>query len=265
MNHAALRALEVLEAVASSTVPLTMDQIITGTGISKATAYRTVGGLSEAGILLREPKGRFSAGPRLGALGLSLISNGAFRSERQSILQSLVSQVGETCNFTTLHNNDVVYIERVESSWPLKLSLHPGSVVPLHCTSSGKLYLSQMPVAQRTRLLRSAPIPRFTPHTITDPDQLDQELRQIRKTRVSTDNEGYLAGLISVAVPVYGPDKKVIGAVSVHALAARLSLERALTFLPQIRRAAADLGAAYRRLSAPREAERSTSPRTRPV
>lgn len=249
MNHVATRSFEVLEAVASSAVPLTMEQIIARTGISKATAYRTVDGLSEAGILLREPKGRYSAGPRLSSLGLDLMSNGSFRSERHSILQFLVSQVGETCNFTTFHNNAVIYVERVESSWPLKLSLHPGSVLPLHCTSSGKLYLSQMPAAQRDRLLRNAPIPSFTSQTITDPDELEEELRRIRKSRVSTDNEGYLAGLISVAVPVFGPDKNVIGTVAVHALAARLTLERALTFLPQIRRAAADIGAAYKRLS----------------
>ena len=85
--------------------------------------------------------------------------------------------------------------------------------------------------------------------TITDPVLLEKELQRIRRLRVSTDDEGYLAGLISVAVPVYGQNRSILGTVSVHAPVARLTLERGLTYLPQIRRAAADLSSTYRRLA----------------
>ena|SRR5579862_5126892 len=242
--------MEVLSAIAASPVPLTTEQIVLATRLPRATVYRLVGGLCEQQVLLREPKNAgFSPGPKLNELSLHLMANGSFQSARHAILQVLVSQVGETCNFTTYHDGAVLYVDRVESKWPLRLSLHPGSSTPLFCTSSGKLYLSLMPAIQRRRFLRAAPIPKYTDKTITDPEVLETELRQIRRARVSTDDEGFLAGLISVAVPVYGLNKSVIGTVSVHALEARLSLPRAMTFVPQLRRAAADLGSAYRRLS----------------
>ena len=250
MSIAPGRTMGVLYAVASSVGPLTAEQIVEATGLPRATVYRLISGLCEQQVLLREPKNAgFSPGPKLNELSLRLMANGSFQTARHSILQALVSQVGETCNFTTYHDGAVLYVDRVESAWPLRLSLHPGSSTPLFCTSSGKLYLSLMPAAQRKRLLYAAPIPRYTDKTITDPEILERELQQIRRARVSTDDEGFLAGLISVAVPVYGLNKTVIGTVSVHALEARLSLPRALTFVPQLRRAAADLGSAYRRLS----------------
>ena len=250
MSHAGFRAIDVIEAVAGSALPLSVETITGSAKISRATAYRLINELCDAGVLLREPKGAgFSPGPRLNAMSLSLMSNGSFRSARHAILKTLVAQIGETCNFTTFHNGSVLYVDRVESEWPLRLMLQPGSVTPLFCTSSGKLYLSQMPAAQRKRLLNGAPIPRFTHKTVTDPQKLEQELQRIRRLRVSTDDEGYLAGLISVAVPVYGMHKNIMGTVSVHAPAARLSLDRAMSHLAQIRRAAADLGAAYRRIA----------------
>ncbi len=250
MSIAALRTFELIRAVVASAKPLSIDAIVATTKLPRATAYRLVSALCTQNVLLREPKGSgFSPGPRLNELSLLLMSGGSFQAARHAILQALVAQVGETCNFTTFHDGQVLYVDRVESEWPLRLTLHPGSVTPLFCTSSGKLYLSFMPPAQRKRLLHAAPIPRFTDKTITDPATLEKELARIRRTRVSTDEGAFLAGLISLAVPVYGLNKSVIGTVAVHALEARLSLERALKFLPYFRRAAADLSIAYRRLS----------------
>ena len=98
--------------------------------------------------------------------------------------------------------------------------------MPIHCTSSGKLLLAHMPARQRRRVLYGAPIKRYTGKTITDPARLEAELARIRKTKISTDDEGYLAGLISVAVPVLGRNRRMIATVAVHAPTARMSLKR---------------------------------------
>ena len=54
----------------------------------------------------------------------------------------------------------MLYIDRVEAQWPLRLSLDVGSHVPLHCTASGKLLLADkvLVVAQAAgaRLLSEA-------------------------------------------------------------------------------------------------------------
>ena len=80
---------------------------------------------------------------------------------------ALVREVGETCNFTTLDGAEVLYLDRVEAKWPLRLSLDVGSHVPLHCTASGKLFLATMPAAQRDALIDRLALPRMTPNTIT--------------------------------------------------------------------------------------------------
>lgn len=242
-----LRGIAVVEAVAMAAAPVSLNEIALATRIPKPTLHRYINALVESGMLLREAHGKvYSVGERLCAIAVGAMGYSSLRNERRSILRGLVDQIGETCNFTTLDVNDVVYVDRVEAAWPLRVHLSPGSHVPIHCTSSGKLFLAHMPARQRRRLLYEADIKRHTAKTILDPARLEAELTRIRKTKISTDDEGYLAGLISVAVPVIGHNRRMIGAVAVHAPTARMSLKQALSHLPLLKRAAGDLGRIYK-------------------
>lgn len=250
---ASLRAFDVVEVVAKSPGPITLDEIAALTGLPKPSAHRFLIALSEAQLLRRDALAKsYSVGPRLAELAISALTNAPLRTARHAILKGLVDEIGETCNFTTLDGGEVVYIERVESGWPLRLHLHPGSRVPIHCTSSGKLFLSQMPAQQRRRLLNGAPLKRYTAKTVIDPEMLERELRRIRRTKISTDDEGFLSGLISVAVPVFSRRNKILATVAVHAPSARLSLQRALRHVPLLQRAAEELCELYISLAANR-------------
>jgi DNA-binding IclR family transcriptional regulator len=135
----------------------------------------------------------------------------------------------------------VVYLDRVEAAWPLRLHLQSGSRVPAHCSASGKLLLALMPARARRRIVDALPMKEFTPGTISDRAAFEETLKRIRKDRYSTDNEEYLAGMICVAVPVENDQRSIPAALAVHAPATRLSLARALTHVPALRRAAARL------------------------
>ena len=238
----------VLEAVAASDKPLSIRQIEDLTGLPRSTLYRVVRTLVHARALMLEPGGKsYSAGDRLIALAREVNTHSVLHNERHTILKLLVDEIGETCNFTTLDATDVVYVDRVEAKWPLRLHLESGSRVPLHCTSSGKLFMSYMPADQRRTLLKRLPLTPYTEKTITDAARLAKELTAIRSAGIATDDEGYLLGLISVAVPVFGRNRKIIGAVAVHAPRARLELDKALEYASLLRRAASDIGSIYRR------------------
>jgi DNA-binding IclR family transcriptional regulator len=238
------RALAVLECAARADRPVTLADLCEALALPKATAHRIAQTLEAEGMLLREPGSkRFSVGHRLATLAIDVLANSAHRGTRRAILQRLVDDIGETCNFTMFDGASVVYIDRVEAHWPLRMHLQPGSRVPLHCTASGKLFLSCLRASARRRLLRALPLERHTPNTITDPVRLEAALDKIRAHKVGTDNEEFLAGLVAVAVPVQDARGRVCAALAVHGPTARLSFERALACVPQLRAAAASLGA----------------------
>jgi DNA-binding IclR family transcriptional regulator len=241
---ATLRAFAVLETIVFADHPVSLTEAMAAVGLPKPTVHRILTLLEHAGLLAQEPGGkRYTLGARLSRLGLKVMMNSSLRGARRAILQRLVDEIGETCNFTMLEGGEVVYLDRVETASPLRVNLQPGSHVPLHCTASGKLFLAMLPRAQRNRLLAHLPLTAHTQNTFTERAALEQELARIRRERISTDNEEYLAGLVCVAVPVTDKDGRTCASVAVHAPAARMPLERGLQHLPTLRRAAQALAA----------------------
>jgi IclR family transcriptional regulator, acetate operon repressor len=242
----ALRAITVLEAIAAADGPLGLVELMDATGLPKPTVHRIVGQLLDAGLLLREAEGkRYAPGPRLASLGLAALTHVAWRAPRHAILKTLVAEIGETCNLTLLDGTEVVYLDRVEAAWPLRLHFQTGSRVPAHCSASGKLLLALLPSRERKHILEALPFSYHTAHTITRRRDLEAALKRIRSERLSTDNEEYLDGTVCVAVPVESDKRRVAAALAVHAPTSRMTLKQALQCVPALRRAAARLAESF--------------------
>lgn len=241
-SSAALRAIALLEAVGKAAGAQTLSELMAATGLAKPTAHRIVHQLEDAGLLVREPDGkRYAPGPRLSALALGVLAGSHWNAPRHAILQSLVQALRETCNLTMLDGAEVVYLDRVETQWPLRLSFQTGSRVPAHASASGKLLLALLPARERQRIVERLPLQRFTQATLTNAEALRHELAQIRKSRVGQDKEEYLDGTVCVAVPVEDGPLRIPAALAVHAPLSRMSLAQAMGHLPLLRQAAAQL------------------------
>lgn len=255
-----LKPFAFLEAITQAERALSVSELSALLDVPQPTAHRIVHALEAEGLLEREPgTRRYGPAPRLVKLGLGVVTTAVRAAPRRAILEALSSDVGETCNFGVMVGNHVKYLDRVESAWPFGLRFEPGSRVPLHCTSMGKLFLSFLGSEQRRRLLTASPLHHYTEHTLTDPVRLEAEFEGIRAAEVSTDNQEFLAGVVCVAVPVRAPSGMVSAALAVSAPVARMSLKRALQFVPMLRAAADQISATF---EAPAE-RRGTAERKR--
>jgi DNA-binding IclR family transcriptional regulator len=241
------KALGILEHIAENRGrPAAVADISSVLGVSKPTGHRIAATLEEMGYLKRDPVARrLIEGDRLVRLAFNVLTTAASRSPRHSILEALAEATGETCNVGVVAGNQVAYIDRVESRWPLGLRFEPGSRVPMHCTAIGKLLLSTMSPKQRERFLSSALLARYTHNTITDPAALRRELAQIRKRKISTDDQEFMSGVVCVAVPIVGWNGRVCAGVALSAPHARLTLEQALDYLPPLQEAARKLSESF--------------------
>ena len=236
------RLLAALEFIARAREPVTAADLASGLAMPRATAYRLFARLEQEGVVVPEPGGRgFAAGERLSDMALAALGNATRNGARHRVLEGLVDAVGETCNLTTLVGGDVVYLDRVETHWPLRMHLSRGSRVPAHCTATGKLLLSLLPAREMEAIVRAAPLRRYSERTITDPDKLIAELTRIRAEGVGIDNEEFAAGMIAVAVPVLDRNQRAFAALAVHAPVVRLTLKAARKHVPALRKAAAAL------------------------
>ena len=238
------RCLRLLAVLAQEGRALSLAELGVRLGLPKATTHRLCTQLIEGGFLARDTDEKsFAVGPALRRLAFDTLNHGVVRGLRHEVLAALVMQIGETCNFTTLDGTEVLYIDRVEAQWPLRLTLDVGSHVPLHCTASGKLFLAHMTGARRDALIAALPLPAMTKRTLTSARALKVECERIAKQGWSSDNEEFIAGLIAVAVPVRDAQGTVRAAIAVHAPTARYSLAQARAALPRLKDAAGKMAA----------------------
>ncbi|NLP60626.1 IclR family transcriptional regulator [Paraburkholderia sacchari] len=252
-----LRALVVLEQLASAGQPYTLSQLSARLHIPKATLLRLIDSLETRGYVIHMPDSRghdrsIALGPRAAQLALATLANNTFTRSCRVLLRALAETLGETCNLTALDGDRVLYIERVETTEPLRMEMRPGMHVPLHCTASGKLFLSQMTMLERNTLLERLVLTKMTQRTLTTPKALAAELDQLAVRGIGIDNEEFVRGMVAIAVPVREPDnKRVLAALAVHAPTARATLEELLESVERMKQTASKLAPLLQGLSLP--------------
>ncbi len=238
-----LRLFALLELIAGKDQFVSLQSLVEETELPKPTVHRMLQQLEAAGLLVRQGDNRqYGTGARLRRLAENVLLNATQHGARHGVLRDLVDELGETCNVTALSGNEVIYLDRVETPEPLRFALHPGSRVPVHCSASGKMLLSQLSPAQRRKLLAHAPLRRCTDKTITDLEALEAELKQVKSQGYAIDDEEFLPGLVCAAVLVPTPAPRSNMCVAVQAPTMRLTPDKALRLLPALHRAAAAMG-----------------------
>ena len=240
----ALRPLLLLETLSQQHSGISLSALAERLGLPKASVMRLLHALQGQAYVMRDPgTSVFTLGPRAAALGLRTLHAASVAHRYRPLLSALVQRLGETCNLTTREGAQVLYIDRVETTEPLRMTLPPGSRVPLHCTASGKLFLSQMPAADCQALVDGLARERKTAHTHTSVAALMAEIERTRKRGIGVDNEEFINGMVAIAIPVRDAQGQCVAAVACHTPTARLSLTDLLAHAPAIERTAQQIAA----------------------
>jgi DNA-binding IclR family transcriptional regulator len=235
------RVLEIIELVSISERPLSPADLAFTLDIPKPSIHRLLQQLEADGFVQTDWRGLIIPGTRLVKTAIGVLTSNSLENLRLSVLQRLATEVGETCGIAIPNNLEMVYTDRVESYWPLQLYLRIGGNVPVWCTSSGKLYLSSLPKAQRKRLISNMPLQAVTRNTLVDKLQLEVSLEEIAQTGVGVDDEEFVAGMVALSVPILSPEGHYFASLFTHAPTVRKSLDDLKTFLPKLQSAANEL------------------------
>lgn len=237
-----LRLLLLLEEIATVGVPVTPTAANEVLGLPKATVHRLFHRLEQEGFLQRDIDGRsYSAGLRLRKMSVNVLSSSRVRSVRLAVLNALTEDIGETCNIATPERDGMVYLDRVETKWPLRIQLPIGTTVPFHCTASGKMYLSTLAPRMLSKYLSAAILDEHTSKSLTKPEDVHREIDKIRVNGYATDNEEFMDGMVAIAVPIMDDLGRMMSTLSVHAPTQRISMMELQGHLDRLVKAATDL------------------------
>lgn len=237
-----LRLLLVLEEVARAGIPLTPTDVNAKIGLPKPTIHRLFGTLEAEGFLQRELDGRtYTVGHRLRVMSTRVLSSLRVRTARLAVLNALAEKIGETCNVAIPDREAMIYLDRIETKWPLRIQLPIGTHVPFYCTASGKMYLSTLQKNHLERYLGAASFEARTAKTLTDPASLSEELTKTRERGYAQDNEEFMDGMIAIAVPIHDDQNRLLSTVSFHAPTQRLTLEKSYAHVDTLKKAAGEI------------------------
>jgi DNA-binding IclR family transcriptional regulator len=209
--------------------------------VHKSTASRLLATLDRRELVTQDAaRGKF----RLG-LGIVRLAGAATRrldvvQESRPVGRALAREVGETVNLAILADRDALYLDQVAG--PAALSPHnwAGQRIPLHATSDGKVLLAYLTDAERARCL-TAPLRRFTEHTITAVAAFPPLLAQVRERGFATAVNELEDGLTAIAAPVRNAEGNVVGSISASGPSFRITPERIPAVADSVRRAATEI------------------------
>jgi IclR family acetate operon transcriptional repressor len=234
------RAMAILTFVAEQKKALSAAEIAAALNLPLPTAHRLIGNLENRGLIQKAlGTKRYVVGSKLVTLAAKTIG-AAFRTvRRHAVLSAVADRIGEQCEIGVVRDNFVVYVDSVRSKQQQALQFNPGDAAPLHCTSTGKIYMSRLPARVRHRLVHSLPLARYTPTTIADAGPLLALLEETRSRGWAKTNEEFVPGVVGCAVPIVSPAGDLIACLGVSVPAARVGFAGLDAFIPPLQDAAA--------------------------
>lgn len=221
------RVSKILDLVAHSSQGISVGNLSDSLQLPKGTVHRLLLSLAYCGYITQDTKTKkYLLGLKLLELGNLIINQLDLRKLAEPLLKDLVESTKETVHMVIVDNNEVVYIDKIEteqSTGGLKMSSMVGSRNPAHCSAVGKVLLSYFSDEEIDNLVQEKGLTRKTSHTIIDPLQLKEQLPIIRSQGYAIDDEENEIGIRCVAAPIFNDKGKAVSAISLSGPAFRVT------------------------------------------
>ncbi len=194
---------------------LTVQALADAAGEPRSSVYRLLAGLREIELV--------EAGSRRGTyrLGLKLLRlSGAVVSrfdERQAALPAmdrLHEQTEETVFLSVPRGREAVCIERIEGRWVQSMALTLGGGLPMHIGAGPRALLAFADRPAWMEYLAGGPLEPFTPHSLTDPEELLADLETTRARGYARSDEDVVVGMAALGAPIFDYRGELRAAIS---------------------------------------------------
>ncbi len=218
MAYSTVYGLDIIRFLAEQPAPVAMKDIVESTGIARATTYRAVEELTRAGYVQASgnPK-KFRPTWKVAQLGLLMLSHNRTREVALSNILGLSAASGQLAFVSFLEGNETVFTDSAEVIGE-RISIHStGTRLPTLTTASGRAILSHCAPAHVEALIEMG-IPRATPLTKTNRDEMLLELECSRDRGFGLSDNEAISGTVSIASAVWdgpGEPSAAVG-LSIH-------------------------------------------------
>ncbi|MFS0575703.1 IclR family transcriptional regulator [Sporosarcina sp. 179-K 3D1 HS] len=210
-------------------------------GVPKSTAHRTASLLVKEGFLSKNPRsGKYRLGLSLLTLGGVVSTHREMYREAFPVVSELVQEVNETAHICLLENDEVVYLFRKESERQNRLITSIGRKNPIHCTGEGLCILAFQDERTIERVL-SNPLYPYTTKTLTEREEILQELELIRERGYAISVEQFYEGFMGIAAPIRDYSHHVVSSLAIIGSTSTITPEKFPELIAKVMDAAKEI------------------------
>lgn len=198
-----------------------VSELATELGRAKSTVHRHLATLVHHGYAVEE-NGVYELGLRFLSLGLHARNGRSLYHESCAKVDELAEQTGEKVWCMTVENGRSVHLYGASGEQSVRTDSREGQISHLHQHAAGKTILAHLSPEQITGIIERYGLPARTEQTITDENELFEQLERIRERGYAFNREESIPGLHAVGVPITSENDDVIGALSISGPANRL-------------------------------------------
>ena len=184
--------------------------------MNKSTVFRILDTLHSMGYVVKKGNGKYRLGFKYYELAQSVLDT-QLKSTVIPYMRHLSEQADEIVHLSLEENNEVVYIEEIDTNSNSSITIKSllGQRGCLHSTAAGKAYLSTLPDEEIESILTQTGMPARTRNTITDLSYFLREIKQIRQQGYSVDDLENEDNIRCVAAPIMDIHGKTIGVLDI--------------------------------------------------
>jgi DNA-binding IclR family transcriptional regulator len=208
------KGLHILELLADSEA-LTVTQVAQMMDINRAGSHRFLSTLKELGYADKDDSSRYYLTSKVIELGMKVLDRFEIRKIAHPFLQELSSKFNETINLGYFNGEEVLTIDKIDSTEILRMDAGIGGGEPAYCTSLGKAILAFLPDTQLENYLDIVELTAFTPSTVTSKEKLREELIHIKEDGYAIDDEELSIGLRCIGAPLFDRNRQARFAISI--------------------------------------------------
>ena len=231
------KAFAVLELLAADNRGYGLSEVSRLLNLPVSTAKALLSTMVRCGYLNRDERRHYFLAMRLITTASMALNQIELRKVAHEDLEQLTKTTGLACALSVRDNDQLVYIEKIESAGHIMPVYYAGKRMPLHCTATGKVLLAYLDESEVESIVSSAELPAYTENTIISLPLLKKELDRVRTQSYSMDNEETALGLTGIAAPVFDHNGKAVAAVGAGGTVAEVQQEM-VAIIGQVKSAA---------------------------
>jgi DNA-binding IclR family transcriptional regulator len=236
-NQSLQKAVALLRALSNLRAGATPGELAQAVELPLPTARRLLATMADAGLVEQIPEtGRWVLGYELLRLGRAADPHIGVVGRARHHMQRLVDDTGESALLGVSRlPHAIEVICQVDPARMVGVGQWLGQPVHLHASAGARLGLAALPDDEIRAILGAGPLPPFTEHTITDPEELVRDISRVREQGFALSIDEFEVGLATIVVPIGAIGRDNPFAVGISAPTFRLGAERQQELLPALR------------------------------